>query len=394
MVDNLLQKRPFIISEGQPKKLKRIPVSENAFQEEWLQRLLQTSPQLLPVDEIDPAFSPLVCIGREVRTPAGPIDNLYISPKGYITIVETKLWRNPEARRAVVGQILDYTKELAQFSYEDLDKCVRKYNKSYLNQDCGLFEMMVKKEFFKQENENLFIDLVEKNLNNARFLLLIVGDGIKEGVWRMTKFLNETPNMQYTLGLVQLEVYQLPNDERLVIPNLLLQTKIVERGVFRFEKGEITPVIEREDLPIVKNAIKDEITIEDFSEMLLKNTPSINENDFSNFMNDLEDLGYIVSIRKKYLVVKYPLPGSKQPLNIIYFSTEPEIGAYKNKGSFEKDLEKRGYSQEIAKYFYDNLRKYLLPTDNKGNSINHDLARIIKDKEDVLPIFEKLTNYF
>ena len=117
-----MQKRPFIVGENTYTKLERIPLTKGIFQEEWLQKLLQNSPQLLPVAEIDAIYAPLVCIGREVATAAGYIDNLYISPKGYITIVETKLWRNPEARREVVGQIIDYAKELKQFSYERLDK--------------------------------------------------------------------------------------------------------------------------------------------------------------------------------------------------------------------------------------------------------------------------------
>ena len=205
-MENLMQKRPFIVGENTYTKLERIPLTKGIFQEEWLQKLLQNSPQLLPVAEIDAIYAPLVCIGREVATAAGYIDNLYISPKGYITIVETKLWRNPEARREVVGQIIDYAKELKQFSYERLDKAVRAFNKTYLGKEQSLFESMVEKQLLREEDETLFVDLVQKNLFNARFLLLIVGDGIRDGVWRMTEFLNSTPNMLYNIGLVELEV--------------------------------------------------------------------------------------------------------------------------------------------------------------------------------------------
>ncbi len=94
---NMLQKRPFIVTADSYSHLERVPLTEKVFQEEWLQRLLQNSPQLLPVAEIDAIYAPLVSIGREVATKAGYIDNLFISPKGYVTIVETKLWRNPQA---------------------------------------------------------------------------------------------------------------------------------------------------------------------------------------------------------------------------------------------------------------------------------------------------------
>ena len=57
-------------------------------------------------------FSGPVPICTELNTPAGAIDNFLVTPKGLPVLVECKLWRNPEARREVVGQILDYAKEL------------------------------------------------------------------------------------------------------------------------------------------------------------------------------------------------------------------------------------------------------------------------------------------
>jgi hypothetical protein len=58
----------------------------------------------------------------EISTAAGPIDVVYITPQGRLVIIETKLWRNPEARRKVVGQILDYAKELKGWTYSDLQR--------------------------------------------------------------------------------------------------------------------------------------------------------------------------------------------------------------------------------------------------------------------------------
>ena len=55
-----MQKRPFIVGENTYTKLERIPLTKGIFQEEWLQKLLQNSPQLLPVAEIDAIYAPLV----------------------------------------------------------------------------------------------------------------------------------------------------------------------------------------------------------------------------------------------------------------------------------------------------------------------------------------------
>ena len=43
-------------------------------------------------------------------------------PLGRLTLAEFKLWRNPQARREVIGQILDYAKELASWRYADLQR--------------------------------------------------------------------------------------------------------------------------------------------------------------------------------------------------------------------------------------------------------------------------------
>ena len=91
-----------------------------AFTEDWLQAQLFRPPLLLPVEDVDPAYRQLLPVCRELNTPAGPLDILYVTPQGRLVVVETKLWRNPEVRRKVVAQVLDYAKELAQWEYEDL----------------------------------------------------------------------------------------------------------------------------------------------------------------------------------------------------------------------------------------------------------------------------------
>ena len=49
---------------------------------------------------------------------SGAIDNLYLRTAGYLVVVETKLWRNPQGRREVVSQVLDYVKDIVT---RDLD---------------------------------------------------------------------------------------------------------------------------------------------------------------------------------------------------------------------------------------------------------------------------------
>jgi hypothetical protein len=92
--------------------------------ERMLQRLIHLSPSILPVGEIEPMFADLRSICEELPLRGGNggkyIDNLLVNPEGKVCLVECKLWRNSEAVREVIAQVLDYAGELALLSYDEL----------------------------------------------------------------------------------------------------------------------------------------------------------------------------------------------------------------------------------------------------------------------------------
>ncbi|MCO6458563.1 MAG: hypothetical protein J5I93_24925 [Pirellulaceae bacterium] len=193
----------FIPSDGRSAEpLCRLSFGERTIDESWLQRLLFDYPELIPIEDIDPGYGPIVAAQREILTPVGPMDNLYISPQGLLTIVETKLWRNPEARRQVVGQIIDYAKEVSRWSFNDLDRKVRQFAGK------GLWELVSRKAE-DVIDEARFVDAVIRNMRSGRFLLRIIGDGIREELEHLADFLQSTPQLQFTLGLVEMQVCQL-----------------------------------------------------------------------------------------------------------------------------------------------------------------------------------------
>ncbi len=71
--------------------------------EGWLRDTLFENPEIIPVNDIDSTFGPLVPLCKELRTEAGQIDAVFINDRGRLTIVECKLWKNPQARREVVA---------------------------------------------------------------------------------------------------------------------------------------------------------------------------------------------------------------------------------------------------------------------------------------------------
>lgn len=406
-----LQKAPIIIKDDfSIVRPERIPLSSKSFQEEWLQKLLEQSPQLLSVSEIDSIYSPLVCIGREVPTVAGYIDNLYISPSGYLTLVETKLWRNPEARREVVGQILDYAKDLCRWSYSDLDNWVKTYFSQKQIQSANLFQHLVSLGLLSEQDEARFIDTTEKNMQNARFLLMIVGDGIREGVVQMTEFLNTTPNLQYTLALMEIEVYQTQQNERLVVPNLLMRTVNIERGIIRIEglsanqaQIEFVTSEKPETAPEQSNKASRPtnpvLSVEDYLEQINKENPELNIDSIRGLLDDLVDLGFILQF-VKHCTIKYRFPGSSKTCTLMYLTTDAQFFHQVDTLGFQ--LERMNYSAEIAKQYWNDLFELLSKQSQeifRQRGISNYFASgsintLIEKKEQFLTILEKFMRSF
>ena len=102
----------------------RVPEG-SATAEHPLRDLIYARPEILLVAQLEPEIGRIVAVATELNLPgAGFIDVLLVSEYGRLIIVECKLWRNPQARREVVGQILDYARELARYGYEDLQRVI------------------------------------------------------------------------------------------------------------------------------------------------------------------------------------------------------------------------------------------------------------------------------
>jgi hypothetical protein len=230
---------PALFGDGAagPVILGRVTTTDPSVHEALIRDLVFEHPSVLPVAEIDPARSPLIPIGREIPTAAGPVDALFVSPDGDLTIVEAKLWRNPEARREVVGQIIDYATAISQWSYDDLDTVCRKAAGS------GVWPLVVAHaddhDSAPALPESDWVDRVSKGLRSGRFLLLVVGDGIREEVERMMRYVQTAPQLQFTLALVELRIYDTPDERmRLVVPSIVTRTAEITRAVVEVTVAE------------------------------------------------------------------------------------------------------------------------------------------------------------
>lgn len=220
---------PISIQYGTATLLERVSLNAGAYDENWIQQVCFDNPNLLPVEELEPTFGGMIPICRELPTKSGFVDLVYLNEYGFITIGECKLWRNPDARRKVVGQVLDYAKDLAQWDYSKFEtECLRARGET----NRTLFEII--HSFYPDIEEQRFIDNVQNNLQRGRFLLAVIGDGIRENMEEIAEYIQRNGNLNFTLALIELPVYQKPDKSELVItPRILARTVEIERIVFR-----------------------------------------------------------------------------------------------------------------------------------------------------------------
>ena len=248
--------------------------SEDSYDEDWLQSLLFQTPEILPTAEFDPVFAPAMPLCRELPTDAGPIDLAYVSDQGRLSIVECKLWRNPEARRDAVSQILDYAKEISRWSYEELSAAVCRVRDGDKPPIASLFELV--REQNDTIDEMTFVDDVTRSLASGQFLLLVVGDGIREGVERIADYLSQSAGLRFTFGLVELAIFDMPEGSAggiIVEPRVLAKTVEIERAVVR--RADAAVVVEDPPATPGGKGRKGKITKEEFFEQIKQVDPAL-----------------------------------------------------------------------------------------------------------------------
>ncbi len=230
--------------------LERLPLNKKAqfngqeIDEYWLQNILAQAPDLLPVSTVDErVLPPLLSLGMEIPTLAGPIDNLFLSKNGHLVVVETKLWRNPDARRKVVAQILDYATHLRSWNYSKLEKLWagnRRQPEEPVEAPRSLWEAVRPADAEEKE----WIDLVNDNLSKGRMTLLVVGDGIQSQIEHLAEIVSGQPGFLFRLALIELQLYQLNEGQILVLPSTIARTKEIERAVVRvIYTQEVAPTV-------------------------------------------------------------------------------------------------------------------------------------------------------
>ena len=158
-----------------------------------LQEALKRNPTVIPAADLD--LGEVVVVGRETSLPVGAIDLLLVDAEGRVIILETKLSRNPELRRQVVAQLLDYGASLWRTAptLKRFEELVLRYWHSAACEDQRMkgaeslregLEPVFREQCGEQWDYEAMEAALEENLSHGQHVMLIVASGLMDGLSR------------------------------------------------------------------------------------------------------------------------------------------------------------------------------------------------------------------
>lgn len=177
--------------------------------ERTLHDLAAKNPQLLPL-----AGSPqLVVLGSEVRMGSGYADILAVEASGRPVIVEVKLARSAEAKRAVVAQVLAYAAFLQGSDVKTLEASI---SGQLSAAGCGsILEAVQSQE--EDADGDAFTASLQEHLDNGRFRLVLLLDETSHELERIVAYLDAITAAALTIDLITVSVYEV-NGAQVALP--------------------------------------------------------------------------------------------------------------------------------------------------------------------------------
>lgn len=229
--------------------------SDAAFDEKWLQGFLLANPAIVPIDLIDPGAKSFIPVCRELTIPKEGasvfLDLLGFTVTGRPVLIECKLWRNPQARREVVAQILEYAALLQGWTYADLT--ARVGAKLGGRQGNILFDIV--RAAYPETHEARFVDTVSTCLASGDFDLIIAGDGIRSDLHAVANYLRPHSRLAARLALVEFQVWSDATGVKVVLPSITLRTEIVTHTVLVSSRGEPLSIADSSEIAAEVQAI-------------------------------------------------------------------------------------------------------------------------------------------
>jgi hypothetical protein len=206
--------------------------------------LLQKYPQVIPGKQIDPISEDpprFALLRREMPVGGWSLDHLYVDQRGVLTLVETKLIPNPESRREVIGQIIEYAASANEFWASG---GARQYAAEFWSRQNKELDLVLREQLGEEVDIEELWGNVEANLRGGRIRLIIAADDLYPEVRRMIEYLNREMQNVEVLGL-ELRCYGESESSLVLVPRLVGQTqeaidrRIAGRGTILWNVEEL-----------------------------------------------------------------------------------------------------------------------------------------------------------
>ncbi len=191
--------------------------------EEALQILIEKNPNVLPGKQMEPGSDDpprFVLLRREMPVGGWSLDHLLVDQRAVLTLVEAKLMQNPEARRDVIGQIMEYAANAAQSWGNGR---ARAKAREFWQKDSKDIDEVIRKVFGREDIEAFWHD-VDENLQKGKVRLVIAADELRPEVRRTIEYLNAEMSTAEIYGL-ELRCYGNDSDSLVLVPYLIGQTQ-------------------------------------------------------------------------------------------------------------------------------------------------------------------------
>jgi hypothetical protein len=204
-----------------------------------LQELLETHPNLLVGDQVDPAAPRRwLLIEREAGVPdetgvdRWSLDHLFVDQEGIPTLVEVKRSNDTRIRREVVGQMLDYASNCVV--YWPAERIRSRFEERCRDEQIDAATTL--SVFLEGGDPEAFWNDVKRNLQAGILRMLFVADEIPPELRRVIEFLNMQMERAEVLG-IEIRHYAGGNF-RGFVPRVVGQT---EQALQKKRTGSATP---------------------------------------------------------------------------------------------------------------------------------------------------------
>ena len=172
----------------------------------------------------------LFVLGREVPLGGGYADLLAVEASGRPVIAEVKLARSPEAKRAIVAQVISYAAFLQGYDVESLAK--GPLSKSLADQDqVSILGMAMTQDQEDEIDSDTFETSLQEYLTNGMFRLVLIMDDSSEELERVIAYLDAVTKQSLAIDLITFRIYDVNGTEvampQRITPDLSLTSDTV-----------------------------------------------------------------------------------------------------------------------------------------------------------------------